>query len=76
MGHCGDPGREAEARQHIDQALGVCHYFKPPNSSYYGGKKNPEAENREDYKQTSWRKTSVSAAEKFKPHGINICLKR
>ena len=66
------PGREAEARRHIDQALDYAITLNCPTVHIMAAVV-PEGESREAYKQTFVENIRY-AAEKFKPHGINICL--
>ncbi len=66
------PGREADARRDIDQALEYALALNCPNVHIMAGVV-PEGEDREAYKQTFVQNVRY-AAEKFKPHGIKIML--
>ncbi len=66
------PGREAEARRDIDQALEYALALNCP-SVHIMAAVVPEGEDREAYKQTFVQNVRY-AAEKFKPHGIKIML--
>ncbi len=66
------PGREADARRDIDQALEYALALNCPNVHIMAAVV-PEGEDREAYKQTFVQNVRY-AAEKFKPHGIKIML--
>ena len=66
------PGREADARRDIDQALEYALALNCP-SVHIMAAVVPEGEDREAYKQTFVQNVRY-AAEKFKPHGIKIML--
>lgn len=66
------PGREADARRDIDQALAYALALNCPNVHIMAAVVPPGAD-REAYKQTFVQNVRY-AAEKFKPHGINIML--
>lgn len=66
------PGREADARRDIDQALAYALALNCPNVHIMAAVVPPGAD-REAYKQTFVQNVRY-ATEKFKPHGINIML--
>lgn len=66
------PGREADAHQHIDQALKYAIALGCPTVHIMAGVV-PEGTDREAYKQTFVENIRY-ASDKFKEHGINICL--
>ncbi|MDH2924977.1 hydroxypyruvate isomerase [Nicoletella semolina] len=66
------PNREAEARRDIDQALEYALVLGCPTVHIMAAVV-PEGESRQAYKQTFVENVRY-ASEKFKPHGINICL--
>lgn len=66
------PGREADARRDIDQALAYAIALECPTVHIMAAVV-PEGADREAYKKT-FIENILYAADKFKAHGINICL--
>ncbi|PJG86110.1 2-oxo-tetronate isomerase [Conservatibacter flavescens] len=66
------PGREADARQHIDTALEYALVLGCPNVHVMAAVV-PDGADREAYKRTFIENVRY-AADKFKPHGIKVLL--
>ncbi|WP_373099516.1 MULTISPECIES: 2-oxo-tetronate isomerase [Pasteurellaceae] len=66
------PGRESQSHQHIDQALEYALALGCPNVHVMAAVV-PEGADRNAYRQTFIQNVRY-AADKFKPHGINVLL--